>query len=45
VLFRCEQCAERGSREGMNFLLSRSSNDQTDLEVACEGQVVRWELP
>jgi hypothetical protein len=29
----------------MNFLLLKSSNDQAGLEVACEGEVVRLDLP
>jgi len=45
VLFRCEQCMERGARVEMKFLLLRSSSDQAGLEVACEGQVVRLDLP
>jgi hypothetical protein len=45
VLFRCEQCAERGTRVEMNFLLLKSSDDQAGLEVACEGEVTRLDLP
>jgi hypothetical protein len=44
VLFRCEQCAGRGSHVELNFLLS-STGDQAGLEVACEGEVVRLDLP
>jgi len=45
VLFRCEQCAGRGSHVELNFLLLSSSGDQAGLEVACEGEVVRLDLP
>ena len=45
VLFRCEEFAGRGEHVELNFLLLRSSNDQAGLEVACEGEVVRMDLP
>jgi hypothetical protein len=45
VLFRCEECADRGERLEMNFLLLRSSTDQAGLEVACAGEVVRMDIP
>jgi hypothetical protein len=45
VLFRCERCAGRGEHVELNFLLLNSASDQLGLEVACEGEVVRMDLP
>lgn len=45
VLFRCEQCAGQGAHLELNFLLLSSAGDQVGLEVACEGEVVRMDLP
>jgi PilZ domain len=45
VLFRCEECAGRGERVELNFLLLSPSSDRAGLEVACEGEVVRLDLP
>jgi PilZ domain len=45
VLFRCEQCAGQGAHVELNFLLLSSGGDQVGLEVACEGEVVRMDLP
>jgi PilZ domain-containing protein len=45
VLFRCEQCAGQGAHVELNFLLLSSAGDQVGLEVACEGDVVRMDLP
>lgn len=45
VLFRCEQCAGRGAHVELNFLLLSPAGDQAGLEVACEGEVVRMDLP
>jgi hypothetical protein len=45
VLFRCEQRTELGAHVEINFLLLSSPNDQAGLEVACEGEVVRLDLP
>ena len=45
VLFRCEQCAGRGAHIELNFLLLSSSGDHSGLEVACEGEIVRLDLP
>lgn len=45
VLFRCEQCAGRGAHVELNFLLLSTSGDHAGLEVACEGDVVRLDLP
>src|ERR1700689_2502593 len=44
-LFRCEGSAGRGDHVELNFLLLRSSSDQAGLEVACDGEVVRLDLP
>src|SRR5579872_28720 len=45
VLFRCEKFEGRGEHIEMNFLLLKSARDRVGLEVACEGEVVRLDLP
>lgn len=45
VLFRCEQCVDQGAHVELNFLLLSSAADQVGLEVACEGDIVRMDLP
>jgi len=45
LLFRCEKFEGRGEHIEMNFLLLKSARDRAGLEVACEGNVVRLDLP